>query len=73
MQLLRNRADWCEWAERLAGVSIRHAYNVPAEPAAYPCFAYAVIESFAYEVEAASYLLPVDLCRMAAELLETRP
>jgi hypothetical protein len=73
MQLLRNRADWCNWAEGLAGISIRHNYNVPAEPAAYPCFAYAIAESLPGEVEAPRYLFPAQLCRMTAELLEARP
>lgn len=73
MQLLRNRADWCHWAEGLAGISIRHNYNVPAEPDAYPCFAYAIAESLLGEVEAPRYLLPAQLCRMTAELLEVRP
>lgn len=73
MQLLRNRADWCTWAEGLAGISIRNNYNVPAEPDAYPCFAYAIAESFLGEVEAPRYLLPAQLCRMTVELLEVRP
>ncbi|MCQ4310892.1 hypothetical protein NAV33_03120 [Pseudomonas stutzeri] len=73
MQLLRNRADWCNWAEGLAGISIRHNYNVPAEPATYPCFAYAVAECLLGEVEAPRYLMGSELCEMMAALLEAHP
>ncbi|WP_300656248.1 hypothetical protein [Pseudomonas sp.] len=74
MQLLKNHADWRAWAETLAGVSIAHRYNVPAEPAAYPCHAYAVVEVAApgFETEAPRYLYRADLARMQAALLEVQ-
>lgn len=75
MQLLRNRADWCNWADGLAGISIRHNYNVPAEPAVYPCYGYAVvaIAEPGFEVEEPCYLYAADVAAMAMTLLEARP
>ncbi|WP_282339414.1 hypothetical protein [Pseudomonas sp. PS02288] len=71
MQLFHNRADWERWVAGLAGVSVRFHYNVPAEPSHYPCFGYAVMDSFepGYEAESPRYLYAADVCSMAATLL----
>lgn len=72
MHLLRNRADWAAWVERLAGISLRPAYNVPPEPAHYPCYGYAVlaIGVAGYETEEPRYLYAADVAAMAMTLLE---
>lgn len=70
MQLLKNRAAWSAWVETLAGVSVAHNYNVPPEPADYPCHAYAVVEVAAvgFETEAPRYLYRDDLALLSAAL-----
>lgn len=72
MQLLRNRTEWAAWAEGLEGVSIRHNYNAPDEPAGYPCYAYATLEvrEAGYETERPRYLCACDLAAMTLALLE---
>ncbi|WP_312395790.1 hypothetical protein [Stutzerimonas kunmingensis] len=72
MHLLRNRAEWAAWVERLAGISLRQAYNAPTEPAFYPCFGYAVlaIADAGYETEEPRYLYAADVAAMAITLLE---
>jgi hypothetical protein len=71
MMLLRSRRAWLAWAKRQAfPTHFAGRATVPflCEPDLYPCFAYAVLGSFAYEEERPEYLYESDIERMLCDI-----
>lgn len=72
MQLLKSRRGWLRFMREDVGV---HGSQLTgyAEPASYPCYGYAVVQSYAYEEQRPLYLYPDDLIKMQRELARATP
>ena len=68
MKLLKTRVGWRRWM--LAHVAGTYASTLDQyeEPKEYPCYAYAVVQSFGYEEEQPRYLYRADLPKLAKAL-----
>lgn len=64
MNFLKNHDAWKRWArkcDRYQGAKLE-------APKEYPCYGYLVVGSFNYEEEAAAYLYPSEIIRMAKKV-----
>lgn len=61
MIYLKNERAWTRWARK----NDRYQQTKFTPPTEYPCFAYAVVESYGYEEDQAQYLYRKDVERMA--------
>lgn len=68
MKLIKSRLAWRRWLlASVAGV-YRSDLDSYKEPTSYPCYAYAVVQSFGYEEEQPMYLYQVDVAKMVRML-----
>jgi len=67
MKLLKSERAWKRW---INSEGMQYQDDKQEPPTAYPCFAYSVLQSFAYEEKAAEYLYVADIERMRFELIK---